>query len=987
MKPEAQKQLIKKLSDMFQFDQASLDFGIYRIMSQKRDVIQQFLEKELPDEISKQISYLEDKSTQQELESSIYSHLFEFFSRYYDDGDFISQRRFKDGAYVIPYEGEEVKLHWANYDQYYVKSTEDFSNYDFSTPFGNVTFRIIDITDERDNNKGNKKEFRLVVDDEINNPTLKNNQLVVYFEYVDVKESSQKKTNISIVEKVFEIVRDNPDLQRFIPIFEKKTSKENSIFEKELTKYTAKNTYDYFIHKNLEHFLSHELDVYVKNDVIHLQDLNAESLDNSVKKAQIISVITIKIIKFLSQIENFQKKLWLKKKFVVQTDYCMTLDKVPTEFYEEILLNNGQIEAWKELFSIDNIISENNLFQGDIVPFSDNLTVGFMEQNLGLLLDTQYFDDDFKERLLSHFENLDESLLGWMINSDNSQALNLIREKFRNKVQTTYIDPPYNTVYSKILYKNNFKHSSWLSLLNNTVSNVSDFWTNDFSFGIAIDDYEYTNLQWLLKNQFPNLENSTVIVNHHPQGAGGRLSRTHEYYILLSDTKSPAYFGEPKADETENRAFMRSGRGENNFREFRWRSFYALLLSESSNTIVGVEKPVPLGNDYPLGNTSQGYRRIYPINSRGEERVWRSSYETGKLRFENGELIASPTGTIYQVIHHEAKREVLFSNWTHPKFNAGTQGSTLLQHMGLGGEFDYPKSIETLETGLWAQSFGKKDSLIMDYFAGSGTTGHAVINLNRKDGGNRKFILVEMGDYFDTATRPRIMKAIYSKDWQNGSPTSRNQYLSSIFKYSKLESYEDALNNVIFDKQQISLDLFNGQVYEEYKLNYMLDMESAENDTFLNIDQFSNPFDYNMILSETGELKNMKVDLIETFNYLVGLEISKNMSKENITVGFEKNKLGKLTCIPGDEIQYTVKIITGKIPNNKSAIIIWRTLTDDLIKDNAFIEEYLKTKDVDTTIYENVFINGDSGIVSTDYSKVHVLEQVMKDRMFETEGL
>ena len=260
MKPEAQKQLIKKLSDMFQFDQASLDFGIYRIMSQKRDVIQQFLEKELPDEISKQISYLEDKSTQQELESSIYSHLFEFFSRYYDDGDFISQRRFKDGAYVIPYEGEEVKLHWANYDQYYVKSTEDFSNYDFSTPFGNVTFRIIDITDERDNNKGNKKEFRLVVDDEINNPTLKNNQLVVYFEYVDVKESSQKKTNISIVEKVFEIVRDNPDLQRFIPIFEKKTSKENSIFEKELTKYTAKNTYDYFIHKNLEHFLSHELD-------------------------------------------------------------------------------------------------------------------------------------------------------------------------------------------------------------------------------------------------------------------------------------------------------------------------------------------------------------------------------------------------------------------------------------------------------------------------------------------------------------------------------------------------------------------------------------------------------------------------------------------------------------------------------------------------------------------------------------------------------
>jgi len=160
---ENQKKLINLLKEMFQFDQADLDFGIYRIMRMKREEISRFIEEDLPAQITNELHELvsisaeaditeidnqiaeakslnisetakasiiaeleEKKKTLAEkidissVEADIYNHLTNFFSRYYDEGDFISQRRYKDGAYAIPYEGEEVKLYWANADQYYI---------------------------------------------------------------------------------------------------------------------------------------------------------------------------------------------------------------------------------------------------------------------------------------------------------------------------------------------------------------------------------------------------------------------------------------------------------------------------------------------------------------------------------------------------------------------------------------------------------------------------------------------------------------------------------------------------------------------------------------------------------------------------------------------------------------------------------------------------------------------------------------------------
>ena len=186
---EKQEKLIKLLEDMFQLNQTDLDFGIYRIMNQKADEIKQFLQKDLIASIKNAFSVNSNDGLQKELndlistitnagmnpedspkvkeireklssssnnestENEIYSYLTNFFSRYYKDGDFVSLRRYKKDTYSIPYEGEEVKLHWANSDQYYIKTSEFFRDYTFKVENKTYHFKIVEADTEKNNNK------------------------------------------------------------------------------------------------------------------------------------------------------------------------------------------------------------------------------------------------------------------------------------------------------------------------------------------------------------------------------------------------------------------------------------------------------------------------------------------------------------------------------------------------------------------------------------------------------------------------------------------------------------------------------------------------------------------------------------------------------------------------------------------------------------------------------------------------------------------
>lgn len=135
------------------------------------------------------------------------------------------------------------------------------------------------------------------------------------------------------------------------------TSKDpnRTLLEKHLTDYTAKNSFDYFIHKDLGGFLRRELDFYIKNEVMLIDDLDMQHIQSQFTMVKAIKQVGEKIIRMLAQLEDFQKRLWLKKKFVMQSDYCITLDRVPESLYADIIANNRQREEWVRLFAIDEI--------------------------------------------------------------------------------------------------------------------------------------------------------------------------------------------------------------------------------------------------------------------------------------------------------------------------------------------------------------------------------------------------------------------------------------------------------------------------------------------------------------------------------------------------------------------------------------------------------------------------------------------------------
>ncbi|MFH0937912.1 MAG: hypothetical protein V1899_01285 [Planctomycetota bacterium] len=376
-----------KLAELFQLDQADLDFGIYRIMNARRDEIIRFLDSDLlpqVEEAFKQYQSFDKAEIQKELDklvegvkaagmdseqapkvkelkarlkdvvdivalqNEVFSHLYDFFARYYDEGDFISLRRYKEGVYAIPYEGEEVKLHWANHDQYYVKTTEYFRDYAFRLPDGRrVHFKIVEADTEKDNVKAaNGKDRRFIYKDltaEGAENTEGTDELMLHFVFQpDEQGRKQDAINAETVQKVLAAIRseDGTEIHSFIQALSaphpsssasSAPSAVKSLLEKRLADYTKRNTFDYLIHKDLGKFLRRELDFYIKNEVMHLDDVENESaprVEQYLSKIRVIRKIAHKIIAFLAQIEDFQKRLWLKKKFVVETNYCVTLDRL-----------------------------------------------------------------------------------------------------------------------------------------------------------------------------------------------------------------------------------------------------------------------------------------------------------------------------------------------------------------------------------------------------------------------------------------------------------------------------------------------------------------------------------------------------------------------------------------------------------------------------------------------------------------------------------
>ena len=678
-------------------------------------------------------------------------------------------------------------------------------------------------------------------------------------------------------------------------------------------------------------------------------------LERSLARVRAIRHVGGKIIDFLAQLEDFQKRLWLKKKFVLETNWCVTLDRVPEELYPEIAANPAQCEEWIKLYAADEIT-------GDI-GWKNPPDIAFLKANPYLVIDTRHFDRNFTDRLLASLSAvapLDEQTDGLLIHGENFQALNLLQERYRGEggqIKCAYIDPPYNTGDSEILYKNGYLNSSWLALMGNRLEMLERMLSPDSVLYIAIDDFEMSNLATYLDTHHPSLRRETIIINHHPQGGKATtLSHTHEYmFACLPEQSSRALKGRRDDHGDELRPFKRSGTAESNFRRARPNSFYAILVDPASRQVVGIEPP-PENSDYPTTPTSKGSVRIYPTDERGDERVWRRSYKSCLELVRDDRLRCSNGNTIYQLIRQGEKRTALFSNWTDRRYNAGTYGANLLgEILGEQNQFAYPKSIYTVEDAIYATDFAT-DDYVMDYFAGSGTTGHAVINLNREDGGRRKYILVEMGHHFDTVLLPRIKKVTYSKDWKNGRPVSR-EGISQLFKTIRLESYEDTMDSLELNPPAGDVLAENADLAEDYRLRYMLGEETSGSAGLLGKD-FKDPFAYTLSVVRDGARKQTPVDLPETFNYLLGLRVHTRQRLDGVLA------------------------ITGKDAQGSEHLILWRNLNQT---DNQTLNDwYTRHREQLPETPDIIYANGDHTLNTIlDQPVAKTTEPTLRELMFE----
>lgn len=1091
--------LINKLKELFQLNQPDLDFGFYRIMHAKAEQVLEFIENDLLAEIQDAFGAVDEaRKTQlkQELdnaiqiaigfgapdpestskviearaeyevsknsassEAEIYDHLYRFFERYYDEGDFISRRYYtretpgKAAPFAIPYNGEEVKLHWANADQYYIKTTEYFSNFtvnlsdaikgmksnnkrdevqeidfgDESIPEGlKLHFRIVDATEgEHANVKASdatKRYFILHKDRplELN----QQNELIINFEYrpdpAKTKQEIRNKESVALIinalkdmgkeETLSDIVlKDYLNALSTLAATEKE--KDRILLAKYLNQYTARNTMDYFIHKDLGTFLKRELDFYIKNEVMRLDDIeNADvpKVEDYLTKIKVLRKIAGKLIEFMAQLEDFQKKLWLKKKFVVETNYCITLDRVPEKLYPLIVVNEAQREEWVKLFAIDGI-------DGDAVTpaYTVPLSTEFLKTNDKLVLDTRFFDAAFKDKLLNSIQDFDEQCDGLLIHSENFQALNLLRDRYREQVKCVYIDPPYNSKTTEIAYKNTYKHSSWLSLMQNRLVLSSSLSTQDGSHVIAIDENEQENLGRLIYDVFPEHEIICIAVIHNKKGIqGDYFSYNHEYafFIIPSKLKETNCVLIPE-DDWKYDNLRKWGRESE--RHTAKNCFYPILVKD--NKIAGFGDVCDI--DYHPSQSmikSGDILYIYPVDSKGVERKWRYARQTVESIIDLLKVHNTRTGEI-QIVKAKSENK-LKTVWEDTKYIAGDYGTKWLTDLGVKfSETLYPKSIHTVMDSITAIS--DDTSCILDYFAGSGTTGHAVINLNREDDGNRKFVLVEMGDYYDTILKPRISKAIYSEEWKDGEPQNRDTGISHCYKYLRLESYEDTLNNLVLQGDPIRDKAIagSGTLKEDYLLNYMLDVESRGSQSLLNIDDFHDPSSYFLKVKKPGsdEYIEKAVDLIETFNYLIGLRLVHFAEPQTFSASFKRLKDPDLphdqeTKLVLDEDlkqaidgKWWIRKLEGWVPKNpytphdglkEKVLIVWRKLTGNLEEDNLILDTWFQKNRISTLDWEfdTIYVNGSNNLPNLqqkgDNWKVRLIEEEFRQRMWDTVG-
>ncbi len=448
----------------------------------------------------------------------------------------------------------------------------------------------------------------------------------------------------------------------------------------------------------------------------------------------------------------------------------------------------SQLSEWKQLgFIAENFIA-NDVVIEDLEGERLNPKYQFLP------VDTKFFKD-LEPEILSLFDNLDESLNGWLIKSENYQALNTLLPKFKEKVQTIYIDPPYNTGKDEFMYKDKFQDSSWLTLLENRLQLGKSLLSDEGVIFISIDDREHSFLNNVLVNLFgkSNFINNIIWQKKFsPQNDAKWFSDNHDFIICYAKNK------EKWKPTLLFRTAKQNERYENPDDDARgpWMSSGLDVKTYSKEY------------DYPI--TTPSGRVVYPPKGR----CWRCSKSRFEELVKDNRIWFGKNGynvpRIKRFLSEVKEGTTPLTIWLHQE--VGHNQESIQELKNLGFVHSSPKPVRLLKKIFHIGS--QKNSIILDFFAGSGTAVQSVMNLNSQDKGNRKFIIVDMSENFDEIIVPRAKKIAFSFNWRDGKPKEISG-IGIFFKYYELEQYEGTLAGCKYEDS----DLFsvpNRSPYQEY---------------------------------------------------------------------------------------------------------------------------------------------------------------------------
>jgi adenine-specific DNA-methyltransferase len=397
-----------------------------------------------------------------------------------------------------------------------------------------------------------------------------------------------------------------------------------------------------------------------------------------------------------------------------------------------------------------------------------------------------------------------------LIEGDNYHALTVLNYTHKEKIDVIYIDPPYNTGSRDWKYNNNYileedgyRHSKWLNMMEKRLNIAKNLLTEKGIFVVAIDHNELFSLGLLCDKIFgENNRLGIIAVVHKSEGRNQEkfFGTSHEYMFFYAKNKKYCNFQSAVLDDnilaTFNQEddkgifrlnnYIRTGGGDQNLKINKPHFFYPIYVSKDCKKIT-LEK-------------TDDYIKVLPITNTRVNRTWKTKKETFLERLLSGEILASRdnNGNI-QIYEKYRENQVIKTHWIDPRYHAIHHGTKNLENI-LGAKiFDFPKSLYLVFDTLKLTS--NKEAVILDFFAGSGTTGHAVLELNKEDGGNRKFILCTNNEnkICEEVTYPRIGKVI------NGYKNQKNEEVEGLG--GNLQYFKTALIKKAKNRDQVRVDL------------------------------------------------------------------------------------------------------------------------------------------------------------------------------------